>query len=140
MTNLKSILRSTASSAAGAQNEGQPDPDSNFCSVRKSGAPQPAHFHTPRSFTSLSGELHGGSVPSSCSTRYTSGLRRSRHSSSVSSRRMEMGALTRGAHARAWPLPAHSAALASRAANVDTSIAASAAVTQEGIQDLSTST
>eukprot|EP00619_Florenciella_sp_RCC1007_P002117 CAMPEP_0205926206 /NCGR_PEP_ID=MMETSP1325-20131115/19881_1 /ASSEMBLY_ACC=CAM_ASM_000708 /TAXON_ID=236786 /ORGANISM="Florenciella sp., Strain RCC1007" /LENGTH=88 /DNA_ID=CAMNT_0053294889 /DNA_START=23 /DNA_END=285 /DNA_ORIENTATION=- len=43
---LKSV-RSVTAAPTGAQNEGQPEPLSNFCSDLNSGCLQPAHKKTP---------------------------------------------------------------------------------------------
>ena len=62
---------------------GQPVPESNFAPELNSSAPQAAHRNVPWSFVTAYSWLNGGSVPCSRSTWYCSGVRISRHSSSV---------------------------------------------------------
>jgi hypothetical protein len=82
MKKLRSSRVATAPSI-GRKNDGQPVPESNFASEVNSGAPQPAQAYTPARFSRLSGEVPARSVPWQRSTRYASGERMARHSSSV---------------------------------------------------------
>jgi hypothetical protein len=50
---LVSVSVTTLSRPAGSTKLGQPEPESNFASERKSSAPQPAQRYTPASFVSL---------------------------------------------------------------------------------------
>src|ERR671919_175833 len=79
----RSSRSSTASATAGSVKLGQPVPLSNLASERNSSAPHAAHRKEPWSLVTAYGWLNGRSVPCSRSTWYCSGVRRSRHSSSV---------------------------------------------------------
>src|SRR5438128_144129 len=77
------LVSATASSPAGAEKAGQPQPESYFASESNSSAPQPAHRYVPGSKTWSYSPLNGASVPLSRRTRYSSGVNSSRHSCSV---------------------------------------------------------
>src|SRR6266542_4877348 len=62
---------------------GHPVPESNLASDRNSSAPQPAQRYTPSSWTFQYAPVNARSVPLRRRTSYCSGVRRSRHSSSV---------------------------------------------------------
>ncbi len=74
---------STASSLAGAEKAGQPQPESYFASEEKISASQAAQRYVPGSKTSSYSPVNGGSVPFSRSTWYCSGVSSARHSASV---------------------------------------------------------
>src|SRR5437588_2590907 len=78
-----SVSSSTTSLPAGAENAGQPQPESYFASDSKSSAPQPAQRYVPGSKTWSYSPLNGASVPFSRRTRYCSGASSTRHCSSV---------------------------------------------------------
>src|SRR5215472_318961 len=69
----------------GSQKLGQPVPESNLVSERKSSAPHPAQEYTPLSFTCTYLPVKGRSVPALRSTSYCSGVSFSFHSLSVNS-------------------------------------------------------
>src|SRR5918996_258651 len=79
----RSSRSSTASATAGSVKLGQPVPLSNLASGRNTSPPPAAHGKGPWSLVPAYGWLNGRSVPCSRSTWYCSGVRRSRHSSSV---------------------------------------------------------
>src|ERR1051325_8406848 len=80
---LTSRSSSMASSDAGAENAGQPQPESYFVSDWNSSAPPPAHRRWRGSNVWSYSPLNGRSVPFSRRTRYCSGLSSARHSASV---------------------------------------------------------
>jgi hypothetical protein len=83
MKNDRSVSVSTADASAGSKKEGQPVPDSNFVSDRKSSAPQPAHRYTPGVWSSQYCPVKARSVPFSRRTRYCSGVNSVRQSASL---------------------------------------------------------
>src|SRR3954471_10008949 len=83
MPKVESVSSSTASASAGAENAGQPQPESYLASEAKSSAPQPAHLYVPGSKLWSYSPVNGRSVPFSRKTRYCSGLSSARHCSSV---------------------------------------------------------
>src|SRR6266516_8151123 len=89
---LMSRSSSTASSPVGAENAGQPQPESYFSSELKSSAPHPAHLYVPGSKTWSYSPLNGASVPFSRRTRYCSGVSSARHSCSGFSTLVTAGA------------------------------------------------
>jgi len=78
-----SVSSSIASALAGAENAGQPQPESYFVSDSKRTAPQPAQRYVPGSKLWSYSPLNGASVPFSRRTRYSSGDSSARHSASV---------------------------------------------------------
>src|SRR5215471_14027405 len=68
--------------SSGAQKLGQPVPLSNFVVDEKRSSAQPAHANTPALDSCSSGLENGGSVSSSRSTAYCSGVRSLCHSPS----------------------------------------------------------
>src|SRR5215210_1428716 len=83
MPNVLSVSSSIASPAAGAENAGQPQPESYFASEAKSSAPQPAQRYVPSSKVWSYSPVNGRSVPFSRRTLYCSGVSSARHCSSV---------------------------------------------------------
>src|SRR4029078_8323767 len=83
MNQDRSVSVSTAEVSAGSKNDGQPVPDSNLVSLRKSSAPQPAHRYTPEPCSSQYLPVNARSVPFSRRTWYSSGVSSARHSASV---------------------------------------------------------
>src|SRR4051794_29526654 len=83
---LASVFSSMAPSSAAAQNDGQPLPEWNLVSDENSTAPHPAQRYVPSSSVSVYAPVKARSVAACRSTEYASGLRRSRHSSSVMAR------------------------------------------------------
>ena len=83
MNQDRSVSVSTAEASAGSKNDGQPVPDSNLVSLRKSSAPQPAHRYTPEPCSSQYLPVNARSVPFSRRTWYSSGVSSARHSASV---------------------------------------------------------
>src|SRR3954453_23977402 len=76
---LRSI---TASPASGVKNDGQPQCDSNFVSLRNSSAPHARHRYTPLVLVSVYSPSNAPWVPACRSTRYSDGVSCSRHSAS----------------------------------------------------------
>ena len=70
---VTSVSSSIASSPAGAENAGQPQPESYFVSDSKRVVPQPAQTYVPGSNVWSYSPLNGASVPFSRRTRYCSG-------------------------------------------------------------------
>src|SRR5262245_10954635 len=83
MSHERSSCSLTAPAAAGAQQLGQPVPESNLASDANSGAPQHTHLNIPSRFSRLSACEKAGSVPCWRVMRYSSGVSSFRHSSSV---------------------------------------------------------
>ena len=78
-----SVRSITASPASGVKNEGHPQCDSNFVSLRNSSAPQARHEYTPSVLVSVYSPVNGRSVPASRSTRYSCWLSSARHCCSL---------------------------------------------------------
>src|SRR6266480_6595059 len=62
---LSSSFKTKASGRIGAQNDGQPVPESYFCSERKTGSLHPALKYVPFLFSYSSAPVKGISVPAS---------------------------------------------------------------------------
>src|SRR3954464_13150724 len=78
-----SVSSSTASADEGAENAGQPHPESYFVSDVNSSAPQPAQWYVPGSKTWSYSPENGASVPFWRRIRYCSASSSARHSASV---------------------------------------------------------
>src|SRR5664280_2049784 len=85
MNRERSVRVATADGSAGAKKLGQPVPESNFASERKSSVSQPAHRYAPGRCSSQRLPVKARSVPFWRRTRYCSGVRAARHSAAAPS-------------------------------------------------------
>src|SRR5437762_1558517 len=91
MKNDRSVCDSTLPST-GAVKLGQPVPDSNLSSERNSASPHPAQRSVPRSLACAYSPVNARSVPFLRSTWYCSGVSCCRHSASLFSTFIALGA------------------------------------------------